>query len=65
MIAGPQEIAVVTVELASGEVWSAAAADVTIDGNTMSYSGPAMGPGTDSTIDVQVLCSEMITGLGG
>ena len=55
-IAGPQEIAVVTVELPSGELWSAAAANVVIEGTTMSYDGPAMGPGADATISVQVFC---------
>ena len=58
LIAGPEEIAVVTFELSSGEMWSAAAADVVIDGTTMSYSGPAMGPEADSTISVQVFCDE-------
>jgi hypothetical protein len=56
LIAGPQEIAVVTVELSSGDLWSAAAAAVLIDGATMSYSGPAMGPGADSTISIEVFC---------
>ena len=64
MIAGPQEIAVVTVELSSGDLWSAAAAAVVIDGTTMSYSGPAMGPGTDSTISVEVFCDSGVTGPG-
>jgi hypothetical protein len=58
LIAGPQEIAVVTLELSSGEMWSAAAANVVIDGTNMSYSGPAMAPPEeDSTISVQVVCS--------
>lgn len=65
MIAGPQEIAVVTVDLSSGDAWSAAAAAVVIDGTTMSYSGPAMGPGADPTISVQVFCSDVVTGPGG
>jgi hypothetical protein len=57
LIAGPQEIAVITFELPGGEMWMAAAANVVIEGTTMSYSGPAMGPsGTDSTMTVQVLC---------
>jgi hypothetical protein len=64
-IAGPQELAVVTVELSSGDLWSAAAAAVVIDGTTMSYSGPAMGPGADSTISVEVFCNEVVTGPGG
>jgi hypothetical protein len=65
LIAGPQEIAVVTVELPSGELWSAAAAEVVIEGTTMSYSGPAMGPEADSTISVQVFCDDAVTGPGG
>jgi hypothetical protein len=58
LIAGPQEIAVVTLQLSSGEMWSAAAANVAIDGTTMSYSGPAMAPPEeDSTISVEVVCN--------
>ena len=64
-IAGPQEIAVVGFELSSGDAWFAAAADVTIDGTTLSYSGPAMGPETESTISVQVFCDEVVTMPGG
>jgi hypothetical protein len=56
MIAGPEEIAVVVVELPSGELWSAGAANVTIDGNTMSYAGPATGPGGTAEISVRVDC---------
>lgn len=56
MIAGPQEIAVVVVELPTGTVWSAAAASLTIDGNAVSYTGPAMGPGGTADITVQVDC---------
>jgi len=64
-IAGPQEIAVVAFELSSGDAWFAAAAEVVIEANTMSYSGPAMGPGSDATITVQVFCADTITGPGG
>ena len=65
MIAGPQEIAVVTLELSPEELWSAVAADVVIEGTTMSYSGPALvPPGEDPTMSVQVACDE-VTGLGG
>ena len=65
MIAGPQEIAVVTLELSPEELWSAVAADVVIEGSTMTYSGPALAPsGEDPTMSVQVACEE-VTGLGG
>lgn len=56
MIAGPQEIAVVVVELPAGDVWSAAAAEVLIDGNTLSYTGPATGPNGTANITVHVNC---------
>jgi len=64
-LAGPREVAVMGFGLSSGEQWSVAAAPVVIDGTTMSYSGPAMGPGADSTISVQVSCDEVVTGPGG
>jgi hypothetical protein len=65
-IAGPAEIAVVGFELTSGEAWFAAAAEIVVDGNTMSYSGPAMNPNeSDSTISVQVVCNDVVGGLEG
>ena len=62
-IAGPKEVAVVVFDLSSGDQWSAAAANVVIDGTTMTFSGPAMGAG--STISVQVFCADVVTGPGG
>jgi hypothetical protein len=56
MIAGPPEVAVVVVELSSGAAWSAAAAEVTIDGGTIGYTGPAMGPNGSGEISVIVDC---------
>jgi len=56
MIAGPAEIAVVVVELSGGDQWAAAAANVEIDGTTMSYVGPATGPGGSAEISVHVDC---------
>ena len=56
MIAGPQEIAVVVVELPTGVSWSAAAASLMIDDNALSYTGPAMGPSGTADITVHVNC---------
>ena len=56
----------VGLELASGELWFAAAAPVEIDDTTMSYNGPAIGPETsDDTISIQVFCDELMDVPGG
>jgi hypothetical protein len=65
-LAGIEGAVNVGFELSSGDLWIVAAADVVIDGSTLSYSGPASGVDEpDSTISLQVSCDELMSVPGG
>jgi hypothetical protein len=64
-LAGVEGAVNVGFELTSGDLWLVAAANIAVDGSTMSYSGPAFGPSGDTVIDLEVVCDELLSVPGG